>query len=122
MSEPNTPPRTAVAKHAVRSKLGAGTSSLVIGGLSKRSPAHQWDGHIEAVQIAAGTQQADSQPSDPANWPAGLVNWNATAANNLPCSWAGSDSEPATSSDSSRQALVDLCQILLNTNEFFYLH
>ncbi len=122
LSEPNTPPRTAVAKHAVRSKLGAGTSSLVIGGLSKRSPAHQWDGHIEAVQIAAGISQNESPTANPKNWPTGLVNWNAKAANNSPCSWAGSDAEPATTHDASRQALVDLCQILLNTNEFFYLH
>ncbi len=122
LSERYSTPRTAVAKHAVRSKLGAGTSSLVIGGLSKRSPAHQWDGHIEAVQIAAGISQSESPAADPIRWPASLVNWNAKAANNSPCSWAGSDAEPATNRDTSRQALVDLCQILLNTNEFFYLH
>jgi hypothetical protein len=122
LSEPTSTSRTAVAKHAVRSKLGAGVSSLVIGGLSKRSAAHQWDGHIEAVQIAAGMPRSESASIDPVQWPLGLVSWIATAANNSPCSWAGSDAEPVAARDASRQALVDLCQILLNTNEFFYLH
>ena len=74
------------------------------------------------MQIALGTKQDESKSTDPTQWPAGLVSWNARAANNLPCAWAGSDSEPVAARDASRQALVDLCQILLNTNEFFYLH
>jgi hypothetical protein len=122
LTMPNEPPRTAIAKHAVRSKLGAGSSTLVIGGLSKRSPAHQWDGHIEAVQITSGTEQNDTLVADPTRWPAGLVSWNATTPTSTPCSWAGSDAEPAIARDNSRQGLIDLCQILLNTNEFFYLH
>lgn len=122
LTNPDTPVRSAVAKHAVRAKLGAGASSLVIGGLSKRSPAHQWDGRIAAVQVSRGAQLNEPQAADPAQWTSALVTWNAAAENNASCSWAGSDAEPGKNRDASSQAMVDLCQILLNTNEFFYLH
>jgi hypothetical protein len=36
--------------------------------------------------------------------------------------WNGSDTKSVEEADPFRQAMNDLCQVLLNTNEFFYLH
>ncbi|HEY3901000.1 MAG TPA: DUF1549 domain-containing protein [Chthoniobacter sp.] len=122
LSQPGAPVQTATAPEAVHAKLGGGSSSLVIGGLNKRAPAHQWDGRIEAVRIATGKAPEDLSGPDPEKWSPSLVNWTATLGPSQQFAWSGSESKIAESSDPYRQAMNDLCQVLLNTNEFFYLH
>lgn len=121
LSEKDAPVRTAVAKHAVRSKLCSGQSSLVIGGLNKRSPAHLWDGRIEALRVVSGALPVDAISSNPEQWSPGLVHWIAAAGPGSSLTWTGADRQSETA-DARRQAMHDLCHILINTNEFFYLH
>jgi hypothetical protein len=47
--------------------------------------------------------------------------WKAAAGPGTGWSWAG-DAKAPDSGDPRRQAFLDLCQVLLNANEFLYLH
>ncbi|MEQ1852665.1 MAG: PSD1 and planctomycete cytochrome C domain-containing protein [Chthoniobacteraceae bacterium] len=113
---------TSVVPHRVRSGLSKGVSGLVIGGVNKRAPAHQWDGRIEAARVVRGLLPDGSLSPDPAKWavPA-LVTWNAKVGASDRVAWASPDS-PAAPIDPRKEALADLCHVLLNANEFFYLH
>jgi hypothetical protein len=119
IDKPGAPVLTSAATHRVRGKLGAGTSSLVVGGLHRRAPSHQWDGRIEAARVVPGILPDDAVSSDPGTWARSLVLWNPKAGTADKLAWAGSGGEPV---DPKREALADLCHVLLNTNEFFYLH
>ncbi len=116
LSVPETPVREAVVPHAVRQRISEGASPLVIGGLAQRAPGHQWDGKIEAIRLAE--VEADLAPletplkKDGLKWLPGLndpafVVLGAGAPN-------AQAAKPAP--------MEDLCQILMNANEFFYLH
>jgi hypothetical protein len=122
LDTPGAAVQSAVVPMDIRSKLSLGSSQLVIGGLNKRSPAHQWDGSIEAVRIATGYLADKALNADPEKWSAGFVVWRAADALNSQYAWSGSDTKSVEEADPFRQAMNDLCQVLLNTNEFFYLH
>ena len=121
LSKPNAPVLTAVAQHRVRGKLDSGQSLLVIGGLSKGAAAHQWDGTIEAARVAAGLLPDDALSTDPSRWSQSLVLWNAKTGPTAQLAWASADGG-SEATDPWRQAMNDLCHVLLNANEFFYLH
>jgi hypothetical protein len=119
-SKLNAPVLTSVAQHGVRGKLGQGNSSLVIGGLNKRLPSHHWDGRIEAARIVAGVVGDDMLSANPEKWQPSLLTWIAKRGPDAELAWAGADG--ADPIDPQRQAMNDLCHVLLNANEFFYLH
>lgn len=122
LTEPNAQVQTATIPCSVRGKLSSGASSLVFGGLNKRAVPHQWDGRIEAVRLATGKLPEEQLTSaDPTKWKSALVNWTASLGPSTQFTWSGADTK-TEASDPYRQAMNDLCQILLNTNEFFYLH
>jgi len=114
--------QSAVVPMDIRSKLSLGASQLVIGGLNKRAPSHQWDGHIEGLRIVTGYVADKSLSADPEKWSAGLITWRSADPLTSQFAWNGSDAKTVEADDPYRQAMNDLCQILLNTNEFFYLH
>jgi len=122
LDTPGAAVQSAVVPMDIRSKLSLGSSQLVIGGLNKRAPSHQWDGNIEAVRIAAGYLADKVLNADPEKWSAGFVIWRAADVLNSQLAWSGSDVKSVEDADPFRQAMNDLCQVLLNTNEFFYLH
>jgi len=122
LSQPGAPVQSAVAPQPVHARLSGGVSSLVVGGLNKRTPPHQWDGRIEAVRLATGKAPDGLPGADPEKWLPALVNWTAALGPSQQFAWSGTDSKAADAADPSHQALDDLCQVLLNTNEFFYLH
>jgi hypothetical protein len=122
LDTPGAVVQSAVVPMDIRSKLSLGSSQLVIGGLNKRSPSHQWDGHIEAVRIVTGHMADKSLNADPEKWSTGFVVWRAADPLNSQFAWSSSDVKSAEDADPFRQAMNDLCQVLLNTNEFFYLH
>jgi len=123
LTQPDAQLQTVTVPCSVRAKLSGGASSLVFGGLNKRTPPHQWDGRIEAVRIASGKlPETELASADPAKWKSTLVNWTASAGPSTQFAWSGSDAKATEATDPYRQALNDLCQVLLNTNEFFYLH
>ena len=94
----------------------------MIGGLNKRAPTHQWDGQIEALRVASGLLPDKALSTDPEKWSAGLVTWRSADPLISQFPWSGSDTKTVEPSDPFHQAMNDLCQVLLNTNEFFYLH
>jgi len=116
----DAPLQKAVVHHALRGKFGYGSSSLVVGGLHKRAPQHQWDGEIEALRIANGQLSEVELGQDPSLWANALALWRATAGPGQSWVWNG-DGKANESADPRRQAMNDLCQVLLNCNEFLYL-
>lgn len=122
LDTPGAAVQSAVVPMDIRSKLSLGSSQLVIGGLNKRAPSHQWDGRIEAVRILTGYVADKALSADPEKWSAGFVVWRAADPLNSQFAWNGSDVKSVEEADPFRQAMNDLCQVLLNTNEFFYLH
>ncbi len=87
VGKPNSPVLTSVAPHGVRTGLSDGASGLVIGGVNKRAPTHQWDGRIEAARVVRGLLPEEAFSPDPANWAeTAVVAWKATPArrNSLP--------------------------------------
>ena len=122
LDTPGAAVQSAVVPMEIRSKVSLGSSQLVIGGLNKRAPSHQWDGSIEAVRIATGYLADKALNADPEKWSAGFVVWRSADPLNSQFAWNGSDTKSVEEADPFRQAMNDLCQVLLNTNEFFYLH
>jgi hypothetical protein len=121
LGKPNAPVLTSEAPHGVRAGLSQGVSGLVIGGVHKRAPSHQWDGRIEAARVTRGLLPQEALSPDPAKWSApALVTWNAKAGPGDQLAWSSAENPELV--DSRRQALADLCHVLLNANEFFYLH
>jgi hypothetical protein len=122
LDNPKAAPQTATVPLTVRSKLTNGSSGIVIGGLHKRNAPHHWDGRIEALRIIAGTPSGATPTPDHANWKDGFIQWAPTKTQGPAFTWNGADSKVVEPTNPFRQAMNDLCQMLLNTNEFFYLH
>ena len=122
LDTPGAVVQSAVVPMDIRSKLSAGSSQLVIGGLNKRASTHQWDGRIEALRIVSGLLPDKELNPDPEVWAGGLVTWRADDPLNSQFAWSGPDNNTVEPDDPFQQAMNDLCQVLLNTNEFFYLH
>ena len=121
LSQTGAQPRTAVVRHAVVGKLGAGQSSPVIGGLSRRG-AHLFDGVIEGVRIVPGGLPHDVLALESGPWSGGTMAWDARRAadpGKFEISGGVADAETA---DPRQRAMADLCHVLLNSNEFLYLH
>jgi hypothetical protein len=72
--------------------------------------------------IASGLLPDKALGSDPEKWSASLVTWRSADPLNSQFAWSGSDTKTVEPDDPFRQAMNDLCQVLLNTNEFIYLH
>ena len=115
IDKPDSPVLTSIVPHRVRSGLDRGAADLVIGGVHKRSPAHHWDGSIESVRVVKGLlpQAKDTAPV--------IVSWIAKNGPGDSLQPVGIEG-PAEAIDPKKLALADLCHVLLNSNEFFYLH
>jgi hypothetical protein len=122
LDTPGAAVQSSVAPLDALSKISQGASPVVLGGLSKRMPTRQWDGRIEALRIVPGYAADQALNADPAKWNAGFVVWRAADPPSQKFAWSGSDSGASEESDPFRQAMTDLCKVLLNSNEFFYLH
>jgi hypothetical protein len=108
-------------KHSIAGKLGTGRATPVIGGLARRSP-HQFDGTIDAVRIVPGLLAEHELARESGRWPAAAgVAWRARQPTGENFEWTGS-ATTAESADPRTRAMADLCHVLLNANEFVYLH
>jgi hypothetical protein len=122
LDHPTATPQTATVPLTVRSKLTNGSSGIVIGGLHKRNAPHHWDGHIEALRIISGKPSESLPAAHHSAWKEGFIHWSPEKSHGPTFTWTGADSKSVEPSNPFRQAMNDLCQMLLNTNEFFYLH
>ena len=121
LEQPEAAAQTAVVSHALKGKLGYGASSFVVGGINKRAPQHQWDGAIEALRLVSGRLSESEWTADASRWSNALALWNAKGGVGELWAWSG-DGKSTEAADPRRQAFTDLCQVLLNSNEFLYLH
>ena len=118
----NAPLMTSVVPHTVRTGLSDGSSALVIGGVHRRAVPHQWDGLIEAARVVRGVLPDEELTTDLTKWTSpALLSWNAHEVPPTTLAWANAESS-APSADPRQRAMADLCHVLLNANEFFYLH
>lgn len=121
LNQPEAAPQTATVSMDNLSSLSAGEYPIVLGGQSVRRTTRQWDGTIEALRVVPGRVPNDRLNADPSNWQDGVVAWRASNAPSPRFTWSGVDGDVGAN-DPRRQAMTDLCQTLLNSNEFFYLH
>ncbi|TLD71190.1 DUF1549 domain-containing protein [Phragmitibacter flavus] len=121
LSQPNQKPTSVVIPHDIRRGISKGASSLVIGGLNQRTPTHHWDGRIDALRLSLGAQDEDRFHPKANLWKNALVNWNATKPLAPGSEWSGFDGK-SDSNNPLQNAMTDLCHVLLNSNEFLYLH
>ncbi len=120
LSRPDGERRVAVAKQALVGKFGLGQANLVIGGLHRRG-AHQFDGQIDAVRIVSGVLADPDLSPEPVRWAPGGIAWQAPQDSLAGFDWAGGTAA-VESADPRVRVLADLCHVLLNSNEFLYLH
>jgi hypothetical protein len=118
LTEPDLPWREASIPHAIAGRIGAGSSPLVIGGLGKRVPGHHFDGRIEGLRLDPAPIGPDAVSVDPLQWGNALVRWVGKVGTEM--AWVGVEAKG--DGDPARGPLADLCLVLLNSNEFFYLH
>jgi hypothetical protein len=121
LTQPSAPPRSATVRHGVLGKLGAGQSGIVIGGLARRGP-HLFDGEIEAVRVTAGVLPHETLALEPARRTGGTMAWDARRALDLTQFEVLGGVANAESADPRQRAMADLCHVLLNSNEFLFLH
>jgi hypothetical protein len=122
VDKPNAPVITSVVNHSVRDGLDRGASQLIIGGVTKRAPSHQWDGSIDAARIVTGLLKDETLSAKPETWTTkALLQWVAKDGPGETLAWASNEA-PKVKVDPKKQALTDLCHVLLNASEFFYLH
>ena len=124
LHSPDARLQEATASHTIRAGLSRGVSDLILGGTHRRAVPHHWDGSIEALQLLPSIQRPPSPPARigiPLKKDTdSIVFWDAKSPDPT---LTPLGPEPASKGmDPRRQALVDLCHVLLNTNEFFYLH
>jgi hypothetical protein len=122
LDNPKAGAQTVKVPTHVRSKLMNGTSGLVIGGLHKRNPPHHWDGRIEGLRILQGVTTGGPSHAVPSHWNSGWMNWSPSKSADPSFVSSGSETKSPDAGSPARQALHDLCQVLMNMNEFFYLH
>jgi hypothetical protein len=121
LETPGAVAETATVRMDDLSQLSQGDYPIVLGGQSVRRTSRQWNGEIEGLRIVPGRVPDNLLNADPAKWQDGLVVWRATDKPSPRFTWSGVKGDAGTN-DPRRQAMTDLCQALLNTNEFFYLH
>ena len=100
----------------------------MIGGLVKRSSS-QFHGHISALRVVHGFLTDDALTLDPAKWPADGLVWSPSLSsqpatlNSSALTFTATGNAGATEArDPKTRALSDLAHVLLNSNEFLYLH
>lgn len=121
LSDANSQAVSAVVPHDIRRYLSRGNSSLVVGGLNNRATSHQWDGSIDALRVVPRMLPDQEISSDVTQWKDGLFVWDAKKP--LPANLVKSAGDgKSDSNDPWMNALTDLCHVLLNSNEFVYLH
>jgi hypothetical protein len=121
MNQPLGERRTATVKHGILGKLGTGQATPVIGGTARRN-GHLFDGVIEGVHVAAGILPDGALAADPAQWAGGTLTWLARRGGGTGKFEVSGGAATAESSDPRQRAMADLCHVLLNSNEFLYLH
>jgi hypothetical protein len=122
LDTPGAAAQSAVVRMDGLSGISQGASPLVLGGLSKRTLTRQWDGEIEALRVVPGDAADHMLHADPSRWASALLVWRASDPPGAMFTWSGQDAGASGEHTPFRQAMNDLCQMLLNTNEFFYLH
>lgn len=121
LNQPQGERRTAVVKHGILGKLGTGQATPVIGGTARRN-GHLFDGVIEGVLVASGILPDGALSADPALWSGGTLTWLPRRGGATGKFEVSGGSVHAESSDPRLRAMADLCHVLLNSNEFLYLH
>ncbi|MDI1314543.1 PSD1 and planctomycete cytochrome C domain-containing protein [Prosthecobacter sp.] len=122
LDTPGAAVQSAVVPMDRLSNLSRGASPVILGGLNKRTPTRQWDGQIEALRLVAGHADDSALNTDAEKWNAGLFIWRAADPPNSQFTWSGADTGAPQENDPLLKAMTGLCQVLLTSNQFFYLH
>jgi hypothetical protein len=111
--------QTATVKHLPLDRISAGRSPLMIGGIAEHKQ-DLFEGQIETVRVSVGPFPSDA-PTAWETWQPTMFLWNSRQTGGEQLAWLGLPPKTGTQ-DRRRQALADLCHVLMNSNEFIYLH
>lgn len=126
LSDPMAPMQTVTVAHQICGGYVSAERALYVGGREK-DKGSVWHGAISRVALRKGALDAGKLMTwTGMNDPTCLVDINADqATEQLKTSWKWESSAPAVTpkgnTDPNREAIADLCHVLLNANEFFYL-
>jgi hypothetical protein len=126
LSDAYAPMQTVTVPHQICGGYVTPERALYIGGREK-DKSSLWHGAIARVALRQGPLDAGKLMSWVGmNDPTCLVDVNADAATEqLKTAWKWESNAPAASAkgsmDANREAIADLCHVLLNANEFFYM-
>ncbi|WP_075087504.1 hypothetical protein [Verrucomicrobium spinosum] len=73
------------------------------------------------LRITRGELPVEQATANASSWKDGLLVWDANRPLDPRMEWAGYDGK-SDSDNPFQRALADLCHVLLNSNEFLYLH
>lgn len=126
LSAPSASMQTVTVPHQICGGYVSAERSLYLGGRDK-DKASLWHGAIARVAIRQGLLDAGKLMTwAAASDPTCLIDVNADEAiEKLKSHWKWESSATASISkggDANQDAIADLCHVLLNSNEFFYLH
>ena len=124
LSDPDAPLQTRTVSHQIVGGLKTGEDVLsLIGG--RHTHSHLWDGQLARLVISPKTLKSNQLLVNGGNAPR-LIDWNFSGPKDNPpvanTHWRTPPSAKSTLPSPQLTALTDLCQALLNSNEFLYLH
>ena len=70
----------------------------------------------------AGQVDDHALNTDAGKWKDGLFLWRAADPPSSQFTWSGADNDATREDDPFLHAMTGLCQVLLSSNQFFYLH
>ncbi len=111
--------KTEVVTHIPLNRISAGDSPLMIGGITG-SKDDLFEGRIDAIRLSVGPLPGES-PFDWEQWEPSHFLWTSSQASHPSIVQRGVTLDKSER-DPRRLAKVDLYHVLLNANEFFYLH
>lgn len=125
LTEPNATMQSVTVPHEVVGGYIDTASALVVGGRDANAGS-LWDGGIAHVIVSNGERNPEWKPMQSAgtHCVVNLIGQEIPTQSNDVFTWLGSRPPDKASNrqDPAREALVDFCHTLLNSNEFFYLH
>ncbi|MFT5469708.1 MAG: hypothetical protein ACI8UO_004830 [Verrucomicrobiales bacterium] len=126
LGNPDAPLQTETVEHQVVGGLDAASVFQTIVGGRDKAEGHLWDGQLGRLVVSAGVLPADQLIINGGKGQNRLLDWNFSGGDGehpAPnTAWLRDSKTDTGIPDKLLSATADFCQVLLNSNEFLYLH
>lgn len=126
LGDPQAPLQTKTVEHQIVGGLDAASAFRTIIGGRDKAKGHLWDGQLGRIVVSEGVLSAEQLFINGGKGEKRLIDWNFSGddgehpAPNT--AWVRESNERSGVPPRLLGATTDFCQILLNSNEFLYLH